>query len=59
MASLSTNGMNATDPARSVDLHYAWRRSAAQGKALAWWLQQLERPATRRALLEQHAGLIL
>lgn len=48
-----------SDPARSVDLHYAWRRSAAQGKALAWWLQQLERPATRRALLEQHAGLIL
>lgn len=44
---------------RSIELHYAWRRSAAHGKALTWWLQQLERPTTRRALLEQHAGLIL
>ncbi|MCK6423619.1 MAG: LysR family transcriptional regulator [Burkholderiaceae bacterium] len=44
---------------RRLELHYAWRRSAAQGRALAWWLQQLERETTRRALLEQHAGLIL
>lgn len=44
---------------RRLELHYAWRRSAAQGRALAWWLQQLAREATRRALLEQHAGLIL
>jgi len=44
---------------RRIELHYAWRRSAGHGRALAWWLQQLERPATRRALLEQHAGLIL
>ncbi len=47
------------EPGREIELHYAWRRSAAQGRALGWWLQQLERPTTRRALLEQHAGLIL
>jgi DNA-binding transcriptional LysR family regulator len=47
------------DPNRQIALHYAWRRSAAQGRALAWWLQQLESPTTRRALLEQHAGLVL
>jgi DNA-binding transcriptional LysR family regulator len=47
------------DPQRRIELHYAWRRSGSHGKALTWWLQQLERPGTRRALLEQHAGLIL
>lgn len=43
---------------------YAWRTAAApqpkkapQGLALAWWLEQLESPATRQALLERHAGL--
>ena len=43
---------------------YAWRsgatpqpRKAPQGLALQWWLQQLESPATRQALLERHAGL--
>jgi len=43
---------------------YAWRgsatpqpRKAAQGLALQWWLQQLESPATRQALLERHVGL--
>jgi DNA-binding transcriptional LysR family regulator len=42
---------------------YAWRvaaqsqRKAAQGLALQWWLQQLESPATRRALLDHHVGL--
>jgi DNA-binding transcriptional LysR family regulator len=43
---------------------YAWRsaavsqpRRAPQGLALQWWLQQLESPATRRALLERHIGL--
>jgi molybdate transport repressor ModE-like protein len=45
-------------------LHYAWRaeRSAVGalglGKALQWWLQQLESPTTRKALLERHAGLL-
>jgi DNA-binding transcriptional LysR family regulator len=45
-------------------LHYAWRSAAApdpkkppQGLALGWWLQQLDSDATRRALLERHAGL--
>jgi DNA-binding transcriptional LysR family regulator len=45
-------------------LSYAWRSAAApdprkppQGLALGWWLQQLESPATRRALLERHTGL--
>jgi DNA-binding transcriptional LysR family regulator len=47
------------ETATPLTLHYAWRRSAAQGRALSWWLDQLASPTTRRALLEQHAGLIL
>jgi hypothetical protein len=50
-------------PAR---LCYAWRnpqtddgRLAPVGLALRWWLQQLESPSTRKALLERHAGLII
>ena len=42
-------------------LHYAWRveRSAlGLGRALQWWLGQLESPTTRLALLERHAGLL-
>jgi DNA-binding transcriptional LysR family regulator len=43
---------------------YAWRgeplgktvRKPQQGLALRWWLEQLESPATRTALLERHAG---
>jgi DNA-binding transcriptional LysR family regulator len=45
---------------------YAWRgaatpqpRKAPQGLALQWWLNQLESPATRRALLERHVGLMV
>ncbi|MBA4177391.1 MAG: LysR family transcriptional regulator [Leptothrix sp. (in: Bacteria)] len=41
-------------------LHYAWRAerggTAGLGRALQWWLRQLESPTTRRALLERHAG---
>jgi DNA-binding transcriptional LysR family regulator len=45
-------------------LGYAWRgeplgktaRKPQQGLALRWWLEQLESPATRKALLERHAG---
>jgi DNA-binding transcriptional LysR family regulator len=41
-------------------MHYAWRAerggTLGLGRALQWWLQQLESPATRRALLERHAG---
>lgn len=39
---------------RAVRLNYAWRTSATPGRALQWWLSQLESPATRRALLERH-----
>ncbi|MBA3623673.1 MAG: LysR family transcriptional regulator [Methylibium sp.] len=49
-------------PARSVGLHYAWHApggSASPGLALQWWLKQLRSEATRHALLEQHAGLVL
>ncbi len=41
---------------------YAWRSPShgaprgSQGLALRWWLQQLENPATRKALLERHVG---
>jgi DNA-binding transcriptional LysR family regulator len=40
-------------------LGYAWRvPSGGQvGLALRWWLDQLDSPATRRALLERHAGM--
>jgi DNA-binding transcriptional LysR family regulator len=37
-------------------LHYAWRRGAAHGKALSWWLHQLEQPRTRQALLDHPTG---
>lgn len=49
-------------PAAVGTLHYAWRaeRGGTQGlgRALQWWLAQLESPTTRRALLERHAGPI-
>jgi len=43
-------------PYRHVAIHYAWRgaKASQQGRALQWWLQQLESPATRAALLEEH-----
>ena len=46
-------------PVAPIVLHYAWRAGPGTGRALAWWLDQLASPVTRRALLEQHAGLIL
>jgi molybdate transport repressor ModE-like protein len=39
---------------RQVSMSYAWRNGAGPGRALQWWLEQLEQPATRRALLERH-----
>jgi DNA-binding transcriptional LysR family regulator len=44
-----------------VRLGYAWRNAgppgvAQGGLALRWWLDQLESPTTRRALLERHIG---
>lgn len=43
---------------RTAHLHYAWRNTAAAqpGRALQWWLAQLDSAATRTALLDQHAG---
>lgn len=43
---------------RVVRIGYAWRDTAAgsPGRALQWWLQQLDSPATRRALLTRHAS---
>lgn len=36
-----------------VNVSYAWRKSnkASQGRALKWWLEQLQAPVTRSALL--------
>lgn len=44
---------------RVMRIHYAWRSvaGAGHGRALAWWLEQLESPATRAALLERHRGV--
>ena len=47
-------------PPRRTKIHYAWRQPSGQpGHALAWWLQQLESPKTRQALLDLHEGLVL
>jgi DNA-binding transcriptional LysR family regulator len=45
-----------------AQLHYAWRADRPDrgaiglGRALQWWLSQLDNATTRRALLERHAG---
>jgi len=45
---------------RLIPLHYAWRSTGhPPAKALAWWLQQLQSATTRKALVEQHEGLLL
>lgn len=49
-------------PIRPFRVSYAWRAGdGSRGRALQWWLDQLERPATRCALLENdragHPGL--
>ena len=43
---------------RMVPIHYAWRSSkpAIDGRAMQWWLEQLESPTTRTALLERHGS---
>ncbi len=51
-------------PSGGARMGYAWRAAAAGGNArkpqlgmaLRWWLEQLESPATRLALLERHGG---
>jgi DNA-binding transcriptional LysR family regulator len=43
---------------RRIPMSYAWRRpgDGREGRALQWWLQQLDNPGTRKALLErEHA----
>ena len=52
--------------AQMAPLAYAWRlpggpsgssgRKGALGLGLRWWLEQLESPATRKALLERHGS---
>ncbi|MFC5523985.1 LysR family transcriptional regulator [Polaromonas jejuensis] len=44
---------------RVIPMSYAWRRAAegSEGRALQWWLQQLDKPATRKALLERQQTL--
>jgi DNA-binding transcriptional LysR family regulator len=46
-------------PERLVRSSYAWRSAGKNGlgRSLQWWLKQLESPATRLALLEQHRGV--
>lgn len=41
---------------RDLRLYYAWPGPAQRtpGRALQWWLAQLESPATRKALMENH-----
>ena len=43
---------------RLVTVHYAWRgnKTPNQGRAMQWWLAQLESPTTRTALLENHTS---
>ncbi|MCB2003091.1 MAG: LysR family transcriptional regulator [Rhodoferax sp.] len=43
---------------RTGRLHYAWRSTvpAPPGRALQWWLAQLDNATTRRALLDRHAS---
>jgi len=49
-------------PTRTPTMGYAWRpgssgaRKEQLGLALRWWLEQLESPTTRAALLERHAS---
>lgn len=45
-----------TRPTRQVRIRYAWKKpsNGGLGKALQWWLQQLESPVTQQALLENH-----
>jgi molybdate transport repressor ModE-like protein len=47
----------------AAPLQYAWRQGdrgrIGLGRALQWWLAQLESPKTRQSLLDRHAGLML
>jgi DNA-binding transcriptional LysR family regulator len=44
-------------PDRDIRLSYAWRQprnSRDTGRALRWWLDRLQHPTTRQALLHNH-----
>lgn len=47
-------------PTRLARMSYAWRESGplGPGRALQWWLSQLESEATRRALIDRHSGIL-
>jgi DNA-binding transcriptional LysR family regulator len=44
----------------TAEFGYAWRATSNQdaslGLGLQWWLQQLQSPATQKALLERHSS---
>lgn len=44
---------------QKVQASYAWRKSGkgSKGRALQWWLEQLQSPATRAALLGEHCRI--
>ncbi len=46
-------------PEYQVQVSYAWRKSgkASQGRALQWWLAQLQTPVTRSALLGERCSV--
>ncbi|MDO8903722.1 MAG: LysR family transcriptional regulator [Hydrogenophaga sp.] len=44
-------------PARTIRMAYAWRQprhAGDTGRALRWWLERLQHPTTRAALLNNH-----
>lgn len=45
-----------TRPTRQLRMRYAWKKpsSGGLGKALNWWLTQLQSPVTQKALLNDH-----
>ncbi len=43
-----------SQPQRPLRVGYVWRIAGSEGRALAWWLEQLSQPRTRIALLENH-----
>lgn len=45
-----------TRPTRQVRIRYGWKKpsNGSLGKAMQWWLEQLESPVTQQALLEKH-----
>ncbi|MDH1815487.1 LysR family transcriptional regulator [Comamonas aquatica] len=45
-----------TRPTRQLRMRYAWKKpsSGGLGKALHWWLTQLQSPVTQKALLNDH-----